>query len=78
MNEKSSFLEVEFSVRAANVLHRNGVRTVGDLLGLDSISVRKLKGCGPTTSEEIMSAADKCERAIFFATNWDGGWDSGK
>ena len=53
LKSTDSIDKVGLSVRSYNVLRRNGVHTVADLLEVDCSKFNKIKGVGEYTTEEI-------------------------
>lgn len=51
--------ELEFSVRTYNCLHRYGVRTLEDFLGMTDIELMKVRNLGKKSLEEVISKASE-------------------
>ena len=64
ITEGASIDKVEWSVRAYNVLNQHNIKTVEQLLRLESPRMRRWRNCGTVTIEEIMCRADEVEKEM--------------
>ena len=52
-NKNEELLDMEVSVRAGNILRDNGIKGIGDILGLKESYLMSLKNCHKVTVREI-------------------------
>ncbi|TVQ88636.1 MAG: hypothetical protein EA397_16855 [Deltaproteobacteria bacterium] len=51
------------SPRAVRVLHKNGIRTVGEILGLTEVQIRAINGLGSKTADQVLELVRRAEAA---------------
>ena len=55
-NKTERIMDVDLSMRAKNILRREGIHTIDDLCNLNRMELSVLRGCGPKTEKEILDA----------------------
>lgn len=49
----------KISIRAFNVMKRNGINTIGDLLGTENAKLKKFRNCGTVVYNELLALKEK-------------------
>ncbi len=53
-NKTERIMDVDLSMRAKNILRREGIHTIDDLCNLNRMELSVLRGCGHKTEKEIL------------------------